>query len=145
MERHQVQQPALQLHPLPSQSYKGRDFDGREMSRKVRFNADFPVFVEPFHYDIRERFPTAAMPGTNDVGPVPLRSVEDTLDDALLAAGNEDAFADLDYSDSSDSYSPTYFDGQAQVSKASSATRIHFSDAAFGLFNLGPAPTPLPS
>eukprot|EP00965_Chrysotila_dentata_P075230 2485244-Pleurochrysis_carterae.AAC.1 len=61
---------------------------------KVRFNADFPVLVEPFHHDIRERLPTAALPGPNDVGPAPLGCVEDSLDD-LLADGDEDALAGL--------------------------------------------------
>eukprot|EP00965_Chrysotila_dentata_P160451 5297746-Pleurochrysis_carterae.AAC.1 len=52
---------------------------------KVRFNADFQVLVEPFHNDIRERLPTAALPGPNDVGPAPLGSVEESLDSDALA------------------------------------------------------------
>eukprot|EP00965_Chrysotila_dentata_P151160 4996281-Pleurochrysis_carterae.AAC.1 len=39
---------------------------------KVRFNADFPVLVEPFYHNIRERLPTAALSGPDGVGPAPL-------------------------------------------------------------------------
>eukprot|EP00965_Chrysotila_dentata_P238654 6202649-Pleurochrysis_carterae.AAC.1 len=41
----------------------------------------------------------------DNIGPAPLRVVEETLDDALLAAGDKDAFARLDSSDFS-SYLP---------------------------------------
>eukprot|EP00965_Chrysotila_dentata_P205847 6183196-Pleurochrysis_carterae.AAC.1 len=52
---------------------------------KVRFNADSPVLVEPFHHAIRERLPTAALPALDDVWPAPLRSVDDTGSAAAFA------------------------------------------------------------
>eukprot|EP00965_Chrysotila_dentata_P167476 5530638-Pleurochrysis_carterae.AAC.1 len=160
----------------PWQSYRGHNFDGGEKPKilplhiaaerslfrdlscflhplwygckggKVRFNADFAVLIEPFHYDTCAHLLTTALPSPNDIGPALWRAVKDSLDDAFLAVGDDDALADFDHSDFS-SCSPAVRDGQAQVvaPASPSVTHTNISDAALDSFYLGPAPRPLPS
>eukprot|EP00965_Chrysotila_dentata_P033112 1103068-Pleurochrysis_carterae.AAC.1 len=93
---------------------------------KVRLNANFLVFIEPFHHDIRKRLPTAALPGPNDNGPAPLRSAKDTLEDALLAAGQEipeDERVDNVESEADDSAQPLADHAPASESRPLQASR----------------------